>query len=76
MPPNSALSGWSVLSQQETFGTDAQGRAVEGVKVYFQTKGGHTGSIFIPKDEYTVDNVKAQLMEQVAKMDAVGQLKG
>lgn len=76
MPPNLAYSGWTVTSQQETFGTDATGKAVEGVKIYFTTKGGHNGSVFVPKDRYDLDNAKAAIQQQAAIMDSVGQLKG
>jgi hypothetical protein len=76
MPPGSGTSGWTVISQQETFGLDAAGRAVEGVKITFTTKGGHTGSVFVPKITYDVDNAKAAIMAAAAQMDAVGQLKG
>jgi hypothetical protein len=75
-PANSAYGGWSVSSQQETFGVDEQGRAVEGVKIYFTTKGGHAGSVFVPKTRYNVDNAKAAIMDAAAILDSVGQLKG
>jgi hypothetical protein len=76
MPPNPAIAGWKVLSQQETFGTDPMGRAVEGVKIFFQTGGGHNGSVFIPKDRYNVENAKAAILDAAGLLDGVGKLSG
>jgi hypothetical protein len=76
MPPGTASSGWKVVSQQETMGLDPMGRAVEGIKVYFQTERGLSGSVFVPKADYNLLNVKAAIQDAVGMLHTVHDLKG
>jgi hypothetical protein len=77
MPPNMAnSSGWHVVGQQETMGLDPMGRAVDGVKVTFQTDRGLTGTVFVPRDRYNPDNVKAAILQAVGSLHTVQDLRG
>jgi len=74
--PNAPVTGWSVESQMETTGLDPGGRAVEGVKVSFVTGRGVRASVFIPKDRYTPDNVRAAIADYAGRLEAVHTSKG
>jgi hypothetical protein len=50
------------------------GRFVKGVEVSFVTPKGNNGTVFIPADTYTIDNVRAVIAPQAAAMDAVSDL--
>lgn len=77
MPPNPAMtSGWKVIGQMETMGRDPLGKAVDGVQVTFQTNRGITGTVFIPKDRYNADNVKAAIVAAVGQLHTVADLSG
>lgn len=62
---------WSIVSQAETYGQDAAGNYVEGMKVSFQTPSGVQSSVFVPKARYTPDNVRAAIAQAVATIEAV-----
>jgi hypothetical protein len=72
MIPNDAA--WTVTGHQETTGQLDSGAFGEGVKVTFRTAAGWTGSVFIPRAEYTTENVarainaKAQTMAEIAAL--------
>jgi hypothetical protein len=68
--------GWKVENQVAKVGLDGSGRAVEGMEVFFVTAKGNHASVFIPKARYNVDTVRAAVMEQVAVIDAIHDLKG
>lgn len=73
---NAPTTGWHVESQVETMGLDPSGKAVEGVKVGFQTGKGVHASVFIPKDRYTPDNVRAAIAASAAAIDQVHSFSG
>lgn len=66
---------WHVTGQQQTQGYVA-GRYVRGIEVAFTTRAGHSGTVFIPGDQYSPENVSVAVAAQAALMDAVGQLSG
>ena len=74
--PNAPQTGWAVEYQQETIGIGPDGKATEGVKVGFVSGLGNHGSVFIPRARYSTDNVKAELADAAAQMDAVHKLTG
>lgn len=74
--PNAPTSKWRVEYQQETVGLGPDGRAVDGVKIGFETEAGHHGSVFIPKARYNPENVKAAVATAAYQMDLVGGLSG
>jgi hypothetical protein len=76
MSPNAPITGWAVTSQLETYGPDATGQAVEGVKITFRTGKGVTASVFVPKSRYTPDNARAAIAAQAAAIDAVHTMTG
>lgn len=71
-PPQS--NGWQVNAQQETTELALNGAFVSGRRVYFTTGAGNTGSVFLPDQAYTVDNVRAAIEQQATKLDAIGAL--
>jgi hypothetical protein len=71
--PTPPSTGWRVTSQQE--GDDLQdGRFVPGVRVRFITAIGQSGSVFVPREQYNANTVRAMINAQAAEMDAVGGL--
>jgi hypothetical protein len=76
MSPNAPVTGWTVESQMETVGLDPTGRAVEGVKVFFVTGPGVRASVFVPKDKYTPDNVRAAIADYAGRLTQVHTSKG
>ena len=76
MPANPTQGAWKVTLQQESVGLDLQSRAVEGYKVYFETGMGHSGSVFVPKDRFNVDNVRSAVKAAAAMLDQTGALTG
>lgn len=76
MPPNPDIKGWEVVSQRETYGLNASGQTVRGIEVTFRLKSGTTSTVFVAKDAYTVDNVKAAILEHAAHLMGADQLKG
>lgn len=74
MPNASDLTSWKVTGQNESTQVQQSGPPVPGVRVFFQTGQGHTGSVFVPQAQYTVTNVRALVNAAAAKMDAVGSL--
>lgn len=72
LPP---IGGWRVTTQvQQVQYAPGTTRAVQGWTVSFLTGYGTTGSVFIPTNEYSADNVKAQISAAVAQLDAVNAL--
>jgi len=69
-------TGWTVTSQQETFGEGPTGTAVPGVRVFFLTNRGIAGSVFVPRNLYNSDNVKSAINEYVQRLHAVDSLTG
>lgn len=73
---NSTGTGWKVTGQQQTTGLDESGRATQGVTVSYLTASGVSGSVFVPLTRYTPENVKAEIMDRVARHNAVDALQG
>lgn len=69
-------SSWKIESQQPTVGKDARGVYGPGVEIAFTTGEGWHGTIFIPKDQFSVANVKAAVAIAAANHDAIGKLTG
>lgn len=69
--PNSMATGWKVTSQQETYGVGPDGQATEGVKVFFTSDQGVSGSVFVPRKSYNPDNVRAAIAGYVQQLHEV-----
>lgn len=67
---------WTVTSQLEGTGQDANGRYVEGFKVSFTTASGLSGSVFVPNAIYNKESVRQQIAQRVAQMLDVHSLNG
>ena len=74
--PDAPITGWQVVSQQETFERDATGQVVPGVRVTFQVGPELTGSVFVPRSRYNVVNVRAAVAAAAGEMAAVHKLSG
>jgi hypothetical protein len=74
MQPQTQQTSWQVTGQTEYTQVGATGPPVAGVKVYFTTGQGHSGSVFLPAASYNVANVRAAVAAQAEQMDAVGSL--
>jgi len=67
-------SGWQVTSQIEQSDIGPAGQFVNGKRVYFTTANGHSGSVFVPLGQYSVDNVRNLINTAADILDAVGNL--
>ena len=74
MPGGTQPASWQVTAQSETTQLDSAGQAVQGVRVFFRTGAGNTGSIFVPRASYAPDNVRGLIADAAAAADAVGRL--
>jgi hypothetical protein len=76
MPNPASLTSWKVTGQQEYTQVQVTGPPVPGVKVFYQTGAGHSGSVFVPLGQYNTTTVTQLLNAAAANMDAIGQLSG
>ena len=74
--PNAGPLGVSDISQMETVGMNPQGRPVPGYQVSFRSSRGVLGSVFVPKDRYSVLNVRAAIADHARELDQVQALAG
>jgi hypothetical protein len=63
-----------VVSQQPRSGPGPHGNFVAGYEVMIRTEAGHTGTLFVPADQYGPEKVKPLLAALAARLDAVGSL--
>lgn len=76
LQPNAPRSGWTIISQTPTIQNDASNAPVRGIEVFFTTGKGVTGSVFIPYNRYTPDNVRAEVAQRAGAIDAVQGMSG
>ena len=67
---------WTITEQREDYRQLPSGQFGMGVVVTFRTAGGVTGTVFVPQDQYTVEQVKSLVGPRAAAMDAVAGLTG
>ena len=67
-------SSWKVTGQTEYTQVAATGPPVQGVKIFYTTGAGHSGSVFLPYSQYNTQTAAAAVAAAAAQMDAVGQL--
>jgi hypothetical protein len=70
-----APATWRINAQMQTTQLWG-GRFVRGVEVSFVSAAGHSGTVFVPEDQYTPDAVKAAVSAKAALMDQIGTLTG
>lgn len=76
MPPADAAPTWTVTGQSERDAIVPGSAPVRGMQIFYQTRLGQQGSIFVPYTEYTTANITAKLAAAAAQADAVKQLTG
>ena len=68
-------SGWTVTGQvPDQYSAGAAGQPVIGTFVYFTTTEGNPGSVFIPEQHYTTENVRKAIEARATVIDSVGRL--
>lgn len=67
---------WKVTQQVEKVGVLPDGRFGQGVEVFFQMSNGTSGSVFIPRTDYSPDMVSLAVTEKARAMHIVGRLSG
>lgn len=67
---------WSIIGQREDYRPGPGGAFILGRVVTFQTSAGDQGTIFLPVEQYTADNVKAAIDKLADTMLAVSDLTG
>lgn len=76
MPAPGDQPTWTVTGQTERDQVVPGSAPVKGQQVYFQTRLGQQGSVFIPYTEYNTPNIVAKIGAQAAQLDQVKQLTG
>ena len=76
MPETPATPAWTITQQTETTDLGPAGTFVAGVRVTFRTAAGVTGSVFVPADGFTVDEVRRMVAAKAAIHDDVAGLQG
>jgi len=76
MPSQPPPTTWQVTGQTEYTQVAATGPPVQGVKVFYTTGQGHSGSVFVPYSTYSPATVRAAINTAAVTMDQVGQLTG
>lgn len=74
--PNAPEGGWMVTGQVQTTELGADNRAVTGYRVSFTTGKGAQGSVFVPVNRYTPDNVRAEIAAHAHQLDQVQVMTG
>lgn len=72
MTENSYQAAWTVDSQAQRTKADASGNVRDGYDVAFHTAQGHYGTVFVPNERYTVENVAQLVQVEANKLDSVG----
>ena len=73
-PATPASSTWKVTGQNQVTEIAPGGTPTQGVRVYYTTGAGQSGSVFVPMAKYTPEGVAAAVAEAAATMDAIGSL--
>ena len=73
-PATPAPSTWKVTGQNQVTEIAPGGSPTQGVRVYYATGTGQSGSVFVPLSKYTPDGVAAAVTEAAATMDVIGSL--
>jgi hypothetical protein len=73
-PPVQPQSGWTITGQTQGSVVNDSGQVVQGVNVFFRTGNGTSGSVFVPQNLYSVDNVRTMIAQQAATIDAIDNL--
>lgn len=69
------ITGWAVTDQAaDQIVTTQAGDVVSGTYVYFATQQGNKGSVFVPDQHYTRDNVHKSVSARARLMDEIGNL--
>jgi hypothetical protein len=68
-------AAWQVDSQVERTRATPANTVEEGYDIAFHTGQGHSGTVFVPRSRYTVENVAQLVQEQADRLDAVGSLR-
>lgn len=66
---------WTITATvtDQTINTDAS-QTVVGAYVYFRTGKGNTGNVFIPNNQFTIENVKVQVRATAKLLDDINDL--
>ena len=76
MPASPPPTTWQVTGQTEYTQVATSGAPVQGVKVFYTTGQGHSGSVFLPSAQYSPANVRQAVNAAAVTMDQVGALTG
>jgi len=73
-PASAPAVQYTVTDQVQATEADGQGRPARGIRVHFRTAAGNLGSVFVPDNRYTPENVRAAIVAKAALMDQVSGL--
>lgn len=65
---------WSITGQRQTTDLGPDGRFVDVWEITYQTTSGRSGSVRVPKAQYTADRVRQLVDAEVAEILAVDDL--
>lgn len=69
-------TGWVINTQQEASEVAPSNQIVQGYRVYFTTQYQQNGSVFLPREAYSIERVRDAVTAQAATMDSVHTLQG
>ena len=72
MPDSTPLA--TVVGQSESTEMGPTRTLMHGYRVTFQTRSGHTGSVFVPMTQFTRDNVLSAVRAAATNMETIGGL--
>lgn len=67
---------WRVTASQEQQAPGAAGTYTKGRQIFFQLDSGPSGSVFVPNDQLSPDNVRAAIAAAASTLQAVHDLSG
>ena len=76
LTPNAPQTAWRIVGQQETTSQGPDGRIGPGYQIAFTTEKGVRGTVFVPRDMYSPDNVRAIVAAQAYQIDQVQGMTG
>jgi len=71
-----ATPHWRVTASQEQQAPGAAGTYTKGRLVIFQLDSGPSGSVFVPNDQLSIDNVRAAVDKAAQQLAAIHALQG
>lgn len=70
-PNTPGVTSWRVTGTTEATEIAPDGTPVRGLRVYYTTGTGQSGSVFVPKGQDTPDNIRSVIAQAAANLDGI-----